>query len=55
MVRPPLTGLTLPFFFARFRYALFRLMLSASCPVRLRSVVVTISVIVVDGLMSAMV
>ena len=53
MVRPPETVLILPRFFRRFRSALFFEMLSASFPVRLRRVVVTISVIVDDGFTSA--
>src|SRR6202000_3381593 len=55
MVRPPETVLTFAFFFSRSRRALFLVTLSASLPVRLRRVVVTISVIAEEGLSSAMV
>src|SRR6185437_4334454 len=54
MVRPPLTVLTLPRLRRRNNRALFFVMLSASFPVRLRSVVVTISVRVLDGFCRAM-
>src|ERR1700748_1195316 len=43
MVRPPSTVLMRPRCFMRYRIALFFVTLSASSPVRLRSVVVTIS------------